>query len=64
MPKILQNHYVLAAQDARAEADFYIEKLGFSEWGDADEAWEMREFTVRTPSGHRFKIGQWIGGEK
>lgn len=29
MPKILQNHYVLAVHDARSEADFYVEKLGF-----------------------------------
>ena len=29
MPKILQNHYVLAVHDLRSEADFYVEKLGF-----------------------------------
>lgn len=29
MPKILQNHYVLAVRDLRTEADFYVEKLGF-----------------------------------
>ena len=29
MPKILQNHYVLAVHDARGEADFYVKKLGF-----------------------------------
>jgi catechol 2,3-dioxygenase-like lactoylglutathione lyase family enzyme len=28
----------------------------------ADEPWEMREFAVRTPGGHRLTIGQWIGG--
>lgn len=30
----------------------------------ADEPWGMREFTVRTPGGHRLTIGQWIGGEQ
>jgi catechol 2,3-dioxygenase-like lactoylglutathione lyase family enzyme len=24
--------------------------------------WEMREFSVATPEGHRITIGQWIGG--
>lgn len=30
----------------------------------ADKPWEMREFTIRTPGGHRLMIGQWIGEEK
>jgi catechol 2,3-dioxygenase-like lactoylglutathione lyase family enzyme len=123
MPEILQNHYVLAVHDIRKEADFYVEKLGFSvcneppgwifvkkdncmimlgecsdaiaprELGDhsyfgylrvddarsyyedvqakgveflshiADKPWEMREFALRTPGGHRLTIGEWIGGE-
>lgn len=29
VPRILQNHYVLAVRDARGEADFYVGKLGF-----------------------------------
>ena len=29
MPKILQNHYVLAVHDIGKEAEFYVEKLGF-----------------------------------
>ncbi len=29
MPKILQNHYVLAVHDVRASAKFYVDVLGF-----------------------------------
>jgi catechol 2,3-dioxygenase-like lactoylglutathione lyase family enzyme len=29
MSAILQNHYVLAVQDARRSADFYVRMLGF-----------------------------------
>jgi uncharacterized glyoxalase superfamily protein PhnB len=24
--------------------------------------WEMREFSVQSPEGHRITIGQWVGG--
>jgi catechol 2,3-dioxygenase-like lactoylglutathione lyase family enzyme len=27
----------------------------------ADKPWQMREFAVTTPDGHRLMIGQWIG---
>jgi len=124
MPKILQNHYVIAVHDMRKEAQFYVDNLGFSvcneppgwifvkkdncmimlgectdaivprDLGDhswfgylrvddartyyedlkakgvdflshiADKPWEMREFALRTPGGHRLTIGQWIGVEK
>jgi catechol 2,3-dioxygenase-like lactoylglutathione lyase family enzyme len=30
MPKILQNHYVLAVHDVRASAKFYVDALGFA----------------------------------
>ena len=26
--------------------------------------WEMREFAVASPEGHRMTIGQWVGGEQ
>jgi catechol 2,3-dioxygenase-like lactoylglutathione lyase family enzyme len=26
-----------------------------------NKPWQMREFGVRTPEGHRFTIGQWLG---
>ncbi|HEY6192746.1 MAG TPA: VOC family protein [Bacteroidota bacterium] len=29
-----------------------------------DKPWEMREFAVRSPEGHRITIGQFIGKEK
>lgn len=29
----------------------------------SDKPWNMREFTVRTPEGHRLTIGQWIGSD-
>ncbi len=120
MPKILQNHYVLAVHNLQACADFF-EQLGFtivaepdgwifvkrdncmimlgecrdalhpSTLGDhnyfgylrVDDAdayyneltkkgisilspietkpWEMREFSVATPEGHRLMIGHWTG---
>ena len=28
----------------------------------ADEPWGMREFSIRTPDGHRIRIGQSLGG--
>lgn len=121
MPKILQNHYVLAVHDTGIVSKFFVD-LGFrviseppgwvfvekdncmvmlgecrdaaraSELGDhsyfgylrvddadsyyneltakgikplspiSDEPWGMREFGVKSPEGHRIKIGQWIGG--
>ena len=30
MPKILQNHYVLAVKNARESAKFYVEAMGFA----------------------------------
>lgn len=122
MPRILQNHYVLAVHDARESAKFFVDKLGFkvvsepSGWvfvakdncmlmlgecpddlhpsklgchnyfgylrvDDADgyhaqlkakgveilspisdKPWGMREFSVKTPEGHRIMIGQSIDG--
>ena len=119
MPKILQNHYVLAVHDLRVSSEFF-KQLGFtvisepegwisverdncmimlgecpnaihpSKLGDhsyfgylrVDDAdtyyedlkrkgikilspietkpWEMREFSVVSPEGHRIMIGQWI----
>jgi uncharacterized glyoxalase superfamily protein PhnB len=26
--------------------------------------WEMREFSVRSPEGHRMMIGQWVGEQR
>jgi len=123
MPRILQNHYVLAVQDLQTSSAFF-EKLGFkvisepegwmfverddcmimlgkcpdaihpSKLGDhsyfgylrvddvdsyyADletrgirilspietKPWEMREFSVVSPEGHRVTIGQWIGNNR
>ena len=120
MPRILQNHYVLAVHDLRSSSEFF-EKLGFkvvlepegwifverdncmimlgecpdaihpSKLGDhsyfgylrVDDAdsyyenlktkgirilspietkpWDMREFSVALPEGHRMMIGQWVG---
>ena len=120
MPRILQNHYVLAVRDLRGSAAFF-EQLGFTAvnepdgWiflkrdncmimlGDCADAiapaklgdhsyfgylrvddvdayhkevvargvrirsaletkpWEMREFAVATPEGHRLTIGQHVG---
>jgi catechol 2,3-dioxygenase-like lactoylglutathione lyase family enzyme len=120
MPRILQNHYVLAVHNLKASADFF-EQLGFkvvmkpdgwiflerdhcmvmlgecrdalhpSQLGDhnyfgylrVDDAdrfhedlkqkgirtlspietkpWQMREFSVASPEGHRLMIGQWVG---
>jgi pentatricopeptide repeat protein len=122
MPAILQNHYVLAVNDARASAAFFVDALGFeivmeppgwifvardncmimlgecpgevsaSELNNhsyfaylrvddadafyarmlergfhptsviADKPWGLREFSVRTPDGHRITIGHLLGG--
>lgn len=123
MPVILQNHYVLAVHDLRANVEFFG-SLGFevvaeppgwtfvrrdrcmvmlgecrdalppSKLGDhgyfgylrvddvdafhaslrakgvpalsplETKPWEMREFSVATPEGHRLTIGQWVGAAK
>ena len=120
MPKILQNHYVLAVHDLAMSSKFFI-NLGFkvvseppgwiflekdncmvmlgecldalppAELGDhgyfgylrvddvdayyqevkakgvtigsplATKPWNMREFSVKSPEGHRIMIGQWSG---
>src|SRR5262245_40652891 len=120
MPRILQNHYVLAVHDLKASSKFF-ELLGFKitsqpdgwnflqrdncmvmlgecpdairpgELGDHSyfgylrvddvdgyyqdlkvsgvkilspietKPWEMREFSVMSPEGHRIMIGQWVG---
>lgn len=120
MPKILQNHYVLAVHDLHTSSEFF-RQLGFevvseppgwifvqrdncmimlgecidaippSNLGDHSyfgylrvdnvdsyyeelkakhvailspletKPWEMREFSVRSPEGHRMMIGQWVG---
>lgn len=120
MPKILQNHYVLAVHDLQGSSNFF-EQLGFkvisqpegwifverdncmvmlgecrdalhpSKLGDHSyfgylrvdnvddyyedlkrkgikilspietKPWEMREFSVVSPEGHRITIGQWVG---
>ncbi len=120
MPKILQNHFVLAVHDLQGSAKFF-QDLGFkvtseppgwiflqrdhcmvmlgecrdaiqpSKLGDhsyfgylrVDDAdsyyedlkqkgirilspietkpWDMREFAVASPEGHRITIGQWVG---
>jgi hypothetical protein len=49
MPTILQNHYVLAVQDARAAAKFYVEALGFrivDEPPKAEDRWFQITSTV------------------
>jgi uncharacterized glyoxalase superfamily protein PhnB len=120
MPKILQDHYVLAVHDLRASAEFFGQ-LGFEQISEPDgwiflqrdncmvmlgecpdaihpgrlgdhsyfgylrvddvdryyeqlkvrgvrilspletKPWEMREFSVASPEGHRIVIGQWVG---
>jgi len=123
MPRILQNHYVLAVHDLKKSAGFFVDNLGFEivneppgwvfvkkdncmimlgecpddarpgELGShsyfgylrvddadgyyndlkargvetsspiSDKPWGMREFTMKTPEGHRLTIGQWIGDD-
>ena len=41
MPNILHNHYVLAAPDAQATADFFINMLGFSAVPVGDKGWRF-----------------------
>src|SRR5712675_1673957 len=41
MPKILQNHYVLAVPNAQAAADFFINVLGFSAVPVGDKGWRF-----------------------
>lgn len=123
MPKILQNHYVLAVHSLQESSKFF-EELGFkismkpdgwiflerdncmvmlgectgalhpSKLGDHNyfgylrvddvdgyyeelknksikilssletKPWKMREFSVRSPEGHRLTIGEWVGENK
>lgn len=47
------------------DADAYYRRL--TEYGAhisapiEDKPWRMREFGVRTPEGHRFTVGHWLG---
>jgi uncharacterized glyoxalase superfamily protein PhnB len=121
VPKILQNHYVLAVHDLKKSSGFFVDYLGFEVVNEppgwvfvqkddcmimlgecpddaspgelgchsyfaylrvddadgyyedlkargaetlspiSDKPWGMREFTLKTPEGHRLTVGQSIG---
>jgi hypothetical protein len=60
MPKLLTTRVILAVQNLRPPCAEFVDRRVPIGQPPSTKPWGMREFTIRTPDGHRMTFGAAI----